>query len=146
MNKVWTLDVKQNDSGEHFIEFPEEALVGTGWKEGDTIRWIDNKDGSWTLMKRETQYVLVETVQMFRHRYVVEVPTGKAEWALDTVSMEEAKEFSQKHLGETISCHRVLDGLDELIKICDEDNDYVKSWPVEKKIEAFVTSLVKENE
>ena len=74
------------------------------------------------------------------------MPTGKAEWALDTVSMEEAKEFSQKHLGETISCHRVLDGLDELIKICDEDNDYVKSWPVEKKIEAFVTSLVKESE
>jgi hypothetical protein len=77
---------------------------------------------------------------MFRHRYCVEVPKGKAEWALDTVVCEEAKEFSQQHLDEIITNHRVVD-LDEAIKICDEDNDYLKSWPKEKKIETLFTKI-----
>ena len=138
MNKTWTLDVKQHEDGDFFIEFPDEVLEGAGWKPGDTIEWIDNKDGSWTLKKRETQLVLVECVSQFRQRYVVEVPTGKAEWALDTVVMDEAKEFSQEHLGETIVSHRVITR-DEAIQLCNKDNAYCQSWTDEHKIETFVT-------
>ena len=82
--------------------------------------------------------VLVECVSQFRQRYVVEVPTGKAEWALDTVVMNEAKEFSQEHLGETIVSHRVLTR-DEVLSLCNKDNAYCSSWTDEKKFETFVT-------
>jgi bifunctional ADP-heptose synthase (sugar kinase/adenylyltransferase) len=98
-------------------------------------------------MSEETQLVLVECVSMFRMRYLVEVPIGtdnyghdKKEWALDTVSMEEAKEFSQQHIGETIVSSRVV-SKEEALTLCDHDNDYASSWPEEKKIEQFFTSV-----
>jgi len=98
-------------------------------------------------MSEETQLVLVECVSMFRIRYLVEVPVGidsygndKKDWALDTVSMEEAKEFSQQHIGETIVSSRVI-SKEEALTLCDQDNDYAKSWPEEKKIEQFFTTV-----
>jgi bifunctional DNA-binding transcriptional regulator/antitoxin component of YhaV-PrlF toxin-antitoxin module len=145
MKKTWTLDVKQHEDGDYFIEFPDEVLEGAGLRVGDTVEWIDNKDGSWTLKKRETQLVLVECISQFRQRYVVEVPIGvddfgndKANWALDTVTMEEAREFSQEHLGETIVSHRVVTP-EEVLKLCDKDNVYCSSWTDEHKMDTFVT-------
>ena len=145
MKKTWTLDVKQHEDGDFFIEFPDEVLEGAGLRVGDTVEWIDNKDGSWTLKKRETQLVLVECISQFRQRYVVEVPIGvddfgndKANWALDTVTMEEAQEFSQEHLGETIVSHRVVTP-EEVLKLCDKDNSYCSSWTDEHKMDTFVT-------
>jgi hypothetical protein len=98
-------------------------------------------------MSEETQLVLVECVSMFRMRYLVEVPIGtdnyghdKKEWALDTVSMEEAKEFSQKHIGENIISSRVL-SKEEALSLCDQDNDYARSWPEEQKIGQFFTTV-----
>ena len=142
--KRWTIDVEEDERGQ-FITLPDEVIQETGWKEGDRLKWTDRGDGSWQMEKIETQFVLVETVQTFRHRYVVEVPTGidqwgkpKELWALDTVTMDEAKEFSQEHIDESIFSHRVL-SYDEVIKLCDEDNDYCKDWPEEKKVEVFVT-------
>ena len=93
-------------------------------------------------MSEETELVLVECIQQYRMRYVVEVPVGKSDWALDTVTMEEAVEFSQLSLGETIISHRVMSN-DEVLKLCDIDNDYCKSWDAEKKFEVFVTPLEK---
>jgi hypothetical protein len=86
----------------------------------------------------ETQLVLVECIHQYRMRYVVEVPFGHSDWALDTVTMEEAKEFSQLSLGETIISHRIV-SRDEVLKLCDEDNDYCHSWTDEAKLDAFVT-------
>ena len=94
-------------------------------------------------MSEETELVLVECIQQYRMRYVVEVPIGKSEWALDTVTMEEAVEFSQLNLGETIVSHRVVSN-DEVVQLCDEDNDYCSSWDTEKKFEVFVTHLEKQ--
>lgn len=141
--KTWTLDVKTNESGEHFIELPKEAIDETGWKVGDRLNWIDQQNGSWKLEKMETQLVLVEAISQFRERYVVEVPIGedKIEWALDTVTMDKAQEFSQKWLGETIISHRVV-STDEVIKLFDEDNDYLKDWSEDKKLE-YITEWSK---
>ena len=86
-----------------------------------------------------TEWVLVDAVSMFRIRYMVEVPVGKAEWALDTVTMNEAKEFSQEHLGETIVSHRVVSKEEALVQF-DTDNDYLKSWTSEHKIQTFLTT------
>lgn len=89
-------------------------------------------------MSKKTEWVMVETVSMFRMRYMVEVPKGKKEYALDTVVCNEAKEFSQEHLGETIVSHRVVTKK-EALKICDEDNNYCSSWTDDKKESAFFT-------
>lgn len=87
-------------------------------------------------MKKEL--VLVETVLNYRIRYVVEVPAGKTEWALDTVVCEKAKEFSQECLGETIFSHRVVTEA-EALALCDRDNHYVNQWDSELKIKTFFT-------
>ena len=39
------------DDGDHFIEFPEEMLKEAGWEPGDTLKWTDRGDGSWSLAK-----------------------------------------------------------------------------------------------
>ena len=151
MSKSWTLEVKEdNETGDAILEFPDDLMQEAGWKEGDTLEWIDNKDGSWTMKKKElTQWVLVECVSTFRERYMVEVPVGvddygkdKSLWALDTVTMQEAKEFSQEHIGEQIICHRVLTK-EEALVLCDKDNTYYNSWNEETKIENFFTSWKK---
>ena len=33
------------------ITFPDELIEKLGWKEGDVLEWIDNKDGSFLLRK-----------------------------------------------------------------------------------------------
>ena len=142
--KTFTLDVQHTDDGEAYIQFPEDTMAGLGWKEGDTVVWTDNEDGSYTLTKKETEWVLVETVQTFRHRYMVEVPVGKSEWALDAVVCDDANEFSQKPLDETIVSHRVV-SYDEALRMCDEDNVYVKNtWTNLKKREVFFTPYVED--
>ena len=91
------------------------------------------------LVEHETQLVLVETIHQYRMRYVVEVPVGKKEWAEDTVAMDEAKEFSQLSLGETLTSSRVISE-SEMLNLCDEDNEYHRAWSDERKREMFVTT------
>jgi hypothetical protein len=78
-----------------------------------------------------SKLVMVECISQFRQRYVVEVPEDET-WALDTVTCEDAEEFSQKHLGETIVSHRVI-SKEEYLEICDQDNDYLQGWSDEQK-------------
>ena len=33
------------------LTFHEDFLEEVGWKEGDVLEWIDNKDGSFSLVK-----------------------------------------------------------------------------------------------
>ena len=134
--------VMDEETGDLVLPLDDEIFNETGWDIGDTLEWVDQKDGSWVLRKKEMtdekEWVLVECISTFRERYMVEVPKGKADWALDTVTMNEAKEFSQKHLGETIVSHRVISEEDAL-ELCDKDNEYCKTWNNEKKMEAFFT-------
>ena len=99
------------------------------------------------MKNKETQWVLVDCVSTFRKRYMVEVPIGvddygndKTLWALDTVTMEEAKEFSQEYLGDQIVSHRVVT-YDEALTLCDKDNDYTVSWDTDTKVKNFFTTL-----
>jgi hypothetical protein len=54
MSKSWTIKVEdaEDGSGDLILPFPEDLLESAGWKEGDTLEWIDNKDGSWILKKK----------------------------------------------------------------------------------------------
>jgi bifunctional DNA-binding transcriptional regulator/antitoxin component of YhaV-PrlF toxin-antitoxin module len=140
--KSWVLETQEDPAtGDMILTFPPDLLEKANLKEGDVLNFQDNKDGSFTLSKKETELVMVECVSTFRIRYMVEVPIGKADWSLDTVTLEEAKEFSQKHLGEQIVSHRVVSP-EEAIKLCDEDNAYCSEWTAEKKEEVFFTPYV----
>ena len=131
---------EDSETGDLILPLPEKLLEETGWKTGDTLDWNDNGDGSFSMTKKEptTEWVLVETVSQFRERYMIEVPKGKELWALDTVTMNEAKEFSQEHLGETIVSHRVV-SVEEALVLCDKDNAYCSAWSDDKKMDAFFT-------
>jgi predicted RNA methylase len=73
---------------------------------------------------------LVETVDFFRMRYVIECES--AEHAKDVVTLNEVEEFSQLHLDETIISARIIDDA-EYLRTFDEDNNYAKDWPEEQK-------------
>jgi hypothetical protein len=100
-----------------------------------------------------SKYILVDAISQFRMRYVIEVPDTHndgefpctaEQWAMDTVTMQEAKEFSQEWLGETIvSAHEITS--EKIITQCDEDNDYCKTWTREQKMDTFVTEIGYEN-
>lgn len=50
---IWTLNVEEDPlTGDGILTFPEDLLEIAGWKEGDSLLWRDNKDGSWTLEKK----------------------------------------------------------------------------------------------
>jgi hypothetical protein len=100
------------------------------------------------------KYVMVEAISQFRQRYVIEVPDdhdkgdfpcSSIEWAEDTVTMEQMTEFSQKWLGETIIGSREVTK-EEILRICDEDNEYCKSWTDDHKFDTFVTPIGYERE
>lgn len=88
-----------------------------------------------------SKFVLVETISQHRMRYVVELENSNPNtWALDTVSCEEATEFSQEHLGETIVSHRQI-GEQEMLQLFYRDNDYLNRLTPDEVKQKFVTKL-----
>jgi hypothetical protein len=93
-----------------------------------------------------TKYVIVTAISSYRMRYCipvdelqelnVEVPVEgrEMEWAEDCVTCNEVEEFSQKHIGETIIDSEILTE-EQMLKKFDADNDYLKDWTREKKIQ-----------
>lgn len=55
--KSWICDVDE----EGVLIFPDELWELMGWKEGDTVEFIDQKDGSFILRKIEEE--LLDTVK-----------------------------------------------------------------------------------
>lgn len=54
--KSWTLTVEQDPvTGDLVLPFTDEILAELGWKEGDVLDWVDNKDGSWSLVKKKSK-------------------------------------------------------------------------------------------
>jgi nicotinamide mononucleotide adenylyltransferase len=80
---------------------------------------------------------LVETVSMFRMRYVVEAE--EPDYAADAVVMEEAEEFGQHHVAENIiNVREVSDN--EIPRLFLEDNTHLESWGPEKAFE-YITKF-----
>ena len=95
------------------------------------------------------RYVVVTCVSTFRERYCVPVselqklnpevditndPAKQIEWANDSVTMEEVKEFSQSHLGEQILDTFILDK-ERVLQLFNRDNDYLAGWTDQEKID-----------
>lgn len=145
MSKTWIVELQKDEqSGDAILEFPPEMLQETGWKEGDVLNWSDNGDGSLTLKKRECEWVLVDCISTYHIQYMVQVPLGKKEWALDDVVLGKCKEFSQKHISEDIITSRVIKEEDAL-EACSESNDYTSDWSDQRKKEVFFTEIGEDN-
>ena len=142
MNNTYKLDIVEGDDGDQLLQLTDEFCKEQDWREGDVISW-DVKDGSVIATNKCAQerknksgkkLVLVETVSMFRMRYVVECDEEKH--AADEVVMSKGngdfEEFSQHHLDEVITSTRVIDE-QEYFELFDRDNDYLKNWDVEQK-------------
>jgi bifunctional DNA-binding transcriptional regulator/antitoxin component of YhaV-PrlF toxin-antitoxin module len=54
--KSWTLTIEEDpETGDLMLPFNNEILEELGWREGDVLEWIDNKDGSWSLVKKKSK-------------------------------------------------------------------------------------------
>ena len=100
----------------------------------------------WLKTKR---YAVVTAVSSHRMRFVVPLDQLQAmnpdqevsaEWLADSVVMNEVEEFSQDHIGEQIIDIHVVNE-DQMLQIFDNDNDYLKNWTREYKIE-WVRKLI----
>jgi bifunctional DNA-binding transcriptional regulator/antitoxin component of YhaV-PrlF toxin-antitoxin module len=47
--KRWTLPVDEDG----VLILPDELWAGLGWKEGDSLEWVDQENGSFLLVKVE---------------------------------------------------------------------------------------------
>lgn len=101
-------------------------------------------------------YVVVTAISSHRMRYVMhkddlrkmntDVTPSDQElltWATDCVTMEEVEEFSQWHIGEQITDVFEMSE-DEMLDLFDKDNDYLKEWVKDYKIQWVRRTLVKE--
>lgn len=92
---------------------------------------------------------LVETISQHRVRYVVEA--REEEHALDEVTLKYEEwsdgweELSQKHLGDVIISSREVDE-EEVLRIFDEDNDYLRSWDRSTKLKVINTIVYDDKE
>ena len=92
---------------------------------------------------------MVTAISQFRMRYVIEVPDNTVEfptdYAKDMVVCEDAVEFTQKHLGETIVDTREVD-LESAIAQYRQEEPFFSSWSDEQIIENTITKPVEDNE
>jgi len=53
MSKTYTAWVDTDIDGSLYIIIPEELIGELGWRVGENITWIDNKDGTFNLRKED---------------------------------------------------------------------------------------------
>src|SRR6056300_436392 len=105
-----------------------------------------------------SKYVMVDTVSMFRMRYVVEVPDDigeemifkdgtrsfpctPEEYASDTVVCEEAKEFTQYHIGENIVSTREVTLEEALAQYRKDEPIFGEAWNDQIIIKNAITPI-----
>ena len=96
----------------------------------------------------KTDYVVIDTVSMFKQRYIIPREelqklnedvklTDKLakQWAQESVEAEEVKEFSQRWLGETVSNIDFVD-TQKVLNLFKEDNEELsEEWSQAKQLD-----------
>ena len=59
----WILPVEADPSGEYFFTLPDDLLEAADLKEGDTVEWIDQGDGSYVLKKVKKSMTYDEAIK-----------------------------------------------------------------------------------
>ena len=49
----WTITLEE-DGDDLLLPLPEDFLEANDWQPGDTIKWLDNEDGTWQLINMRT--------------------------------------------------------------------------------------------
>ena len=83
-------------------------------------------------MPQKNKLYLVETMSTFKMRYVIRA-TSQENAINEVANAEEIKEFSQKHIDESIWDTKELSEK-EYLELFDKDNDYLKSWKKDAKM------------
>jgi bifunctional DNA-binding transcriptional regulator/antitoxin component of YhaV-PrlF toxin-antitoxin module len=52
-DNTYVAPIQVDSDGDLILVFPDELLEALVWKEGDSLVWTNNEDGSWSLRKRE---------------------------------------------------------------------------------------------
>lgn len=53
----YTLEIKFDGKKDYFLELPDELLKSLNWKVGDELNFIDNKNGSYTISKKDEYWI-----------------------------------------------------------------------------------------
>ena len=87
----------------------------------------------------DQKYVLVKTITTFEHSYLIPLQEEQSiKDHLDYITCQEVEETSQLFLDETILMNSTrLLSEDEAIELFDRENDYLKDWSREKKLESI---------
>ena len=48
---MFTMEVETDSDGELILTFPDELLEALDWQPGDWLTWVENKNGTWTIVK-----------------------------------------------------------------------------------------------
>jgi hypothetical protein len=52
MTKSWTITTEEDpETGEIILPLPNDLLDLQGWRDGDTLEWIESDNGSWIIRK-----------------------------------------------------------------------------------------------
>jgi hypothetical protein len=111
---------------------PFVSIKENSWDHYSDLPSVESYD------RQEKCWVLVECIDSFRMRYLVQTPIDHPEYALDTVICNEAKEFGQFHLDELIVSHRVISEK-EALQLCREEHSYLSNLSDEKMKDMFFT-------
>jgi len=86
----------------------------------------------------QPQYVVVHTIQTFKHTYMIPVSActteDPVEGAKDEVTMNAVKETAQEWLGEQIVSADVVP-LSKAIEIFERESPYISSWTHDQKVD-----------
>ena len=87
----------------------------------------------------DQKYVLVKTITTFEHSYLIPLQEEQSiKDHLDYITCQEVEETSQLFLDETILMNSTrLLSEDEAIELFDRENDYLKDWSREQKLDSI---------
>ena len=82
------------------------------------------------------QLFLIESISLFQIKNVIEASDEQEAKNIfnNLIDDSDFKEFSQKHLGVTLSSITSINSEKEYFKLFDKDNDYLKYWSNEQKL------------
>ena len=91
-----------------------------------------------------SKYVMVNAVSMFNMKYVIEVPDEiepcyLLDYVEKQVAAENTKEFTQRHMGETVSNYEVVTQ-QQILDAFRNEEPYFAEWP-DEKIMQMVTPI-----
>ena len=54
----WTITLEEDpENGDLVLPLTDEILKEVGWQIGDTLEWTDNKNGTWSIKRKENEQI-----------------------------------------------------------------------------------------